>query len=73
MDEIKFNIGSRFLRRMVAKLLVKWIKRYFGCNTELKIDELRFGYTDGDVVVKTNVEVKIGRDDMYKIFEKIDK
>ena len=73
MDEIKFNIGSRFLRRMVAKWIIKLIKRYFDCEIELKLDELRFAYTDGDVVVKTDVELKMGRDEMYKIFEKVNK
>ena len=73
VDEIKFNIGSRFLRRMVAKWIIKLIKRYFDCEIELKLDELRFAYTDGDVVVKTDVELKMGRDEMYKIFEKVNK
>ena len=73
MDEIKFNIGSRFLRRMVAKWIIKLIKKYFDCEIEMKLDELRFAYTDGDVVVKTDVELKMGRDEMYKIFEKVNK
>ena len=73
MDEIKFNIGSRFLRRMVAKWIIKLIKKYFDCEIEMKLEELRFAYTDGDVVVKTDVEIKMGRDEMYKIFEKVNK
>ena len=73
MDEIKFNIGSRFLRRMVAKWIIKLIKKYFDCEIEMKLEELRFAYTDGDVVVKTDVEIKMGRDEMYKIIEKVNK
>lgn len=71
MDEMKINLGSRFMRNIVSKLIVKYIKKQFGCNTELQLDELKINYRDGDVVIKTNLELKLNRHDVNKMLEKI--
>lgn len=72
LDEIRFNIGSKFMRRLVAKILRKLIKRYLECDVELELEELRFAYTDGDVVVKTDIELKMNKKDISKIVNMID-
>jgi hypothetical protein len=71
MDELKLNLGSRFMRNIVSKLIVKYIKKHFNCNTELQLDELKISYRDGDVVIKTNLELKLNRHDVNKMLEKI--
>lgn len=72
MDEIKFNLGSKFMRRLASKLIVKYIRKHFECNTELDLNELKFTYVDGDVVIKTDLEFRVKRHDVKKILSKLD-
>ena len=72
MDELKFNLGSKFMRRLASKLIVKYIKKHFECNTELDLNELRFTYVDGDIVVKTDLEFRLNRHDVKKILSQLD-
>ena len=37
MDEIKFNVCSKFMRKMASKLLAKCVKRYFGCDADINL------------------------------------
>lgn len=72
MDELKFNLGSKWMRRLASKLIVKYIKKHFECNTELDLDELKFTYVDGDVVIKTELELRVNKHDVKKILSKLD-
>lgn len=72
MDEIKLNLGSKFMRKLVAKIIVKFIRKHFECNTELDLDELKITYNDGDVVVKTNLELRVKKNEVEKILSKLD-
>ncbi len=72
MDEMKINLGSKFLRKLAAKLIVKYIKKHFGCNSELDLNKLKFTYEEGDVVIRTDLELKIKKQDADKILEKLD-
>lgn len=71
MDEIKFNVCSKFMRKMASKLLAKCVKRYFGCDADINLEELKFAYVDGQLVLKTDIEVKMNKDDVKKIMSKI--
>ena len=55
MDEMKLNLGSRWMRKIASKLIVKFIKKQFEIDTELELDKLKFTYVDGDVVIKTEL------------------
>ena len=72
MDEIKMNFGSNFMRRLIAKFVMRYIKKHFGCNTELDLDEFKFKYEDGDIVVKTKLEFRMNRKDIKKILDQLD-
>lgn len=72
MDEMKLNLGSRWLRKLAAKLVVKFIKKQFGVNSTLDLNELKITYINGDVVVRTNLEFRIDKQDSKKLLEKLD-
>ncbi len=72
MDELKLSLGSKFMRRLVSKWIVKYIRKHFECNTELDLEELKLTYLDGDVVIKTNLEFRLKRHDVKKILSKLD-
>ena len=59
MDEMNLNLGSRWMRKIASKLIVRYLKKHFEVNTELDLDELKISYVDGDVVIKTELESKL--------------
>ena len=72
MDEIKLNLGSRWMRKLASKLIVKFIKKQLGINTQLDLNELKFTYINGDVVIKTDLEFRLDKQDAKKLLTKLD-
>ena len=72
MDEMKLNLGSRWMRKLASKLIVKFIKKQFEVNTELELDELKFTYVDGDIVIKTELELRVNKHDAKKLLSKLE-
>ena len=72
MDEMKLNLSSRWMRKLASKLIVKFIKKQFEVNTELELDELKFTYVDGDIVIKTELELRMNAKDSKKILSKLE-
>ena len=73
MDEIKFNVCTKFMRAMAYKLIAKCVKKYFNCDVDVNLEELKFAYVDGKIVLKTDVEIKMNKDDIKKVMTKINK
>ena len=65
-------ITKRWMRKLASKLMVKYIRKQFEVNTELELDELKITYVDGDVVIKTSLELRMNKQDSKKILSKID-
>ena len=72
MDILKLNLGSKLLRGIASKLIVKYIKKHFDCETQLQLNDLKLSYVDGDVIVKTDLQLKVNGDDVKKILAQID-
>ena len=72
MDEMKLNLGSRWMRKLASKLIVKIIKKQFEIDTELELDKLKFTYVDGDVVIKTELELRVNKHDAKKLLSKLE-
>ena len=72
MDEMKLNLGSRWMRKLASKLIVKFIKKQFEIDTELELDKLKFTYVDGDIVIKTELELRVNKHDAKKLLSKLE-
>lgn len=72
MDEMKLNLGSKFMRKMVSKIIAKMIYKKTGYKVSINLDELNVSYVDGDTVIKTDVELKIDSKEFKKILNKVD-
>ena len=72
MDEMKLNLGSRWMRKIASKIIVKFIKKQFEIDTELELDKLKFTYVDGDVVIKTELELRVNKHDAKKLLSKLE-
>lgn len=72
LDIFKLNFGSKLVKGMITKLIRKYVKKQFGIDIQLELDQLDIDYNDGDIVVKTNIELKIDRNETKKILTQID-
>ena len=72
MDLFKLNLGSKLMRKIASKLIVKFIKKQFEVNPELKLDQLEMSYVDGDVVLKTSLELRVDKKEVKKLMAKLE-
>lgn len=72
LDIFKLNFGSKLVKGMITKLIRRYIKKQFGIDIQLELDQLDIDYNDGDIVVKTNIELKLDRNETKKILTQID-
>ena len=72
MDKMNLNLGSRWMRKIASKLIVRYLKKHFEVNTELDLDELKISYIDGDVVIKTELELRMNAKESKKILSKLE-
>lgn len=72
MDLFKLNLGSKLMKKIAAKLIVKFVKKHFEVNPELKLDQLEINYIDGDVVLKTSLELRVDKKEVKKLMVKLE-
>ncbi len=73
MDEMKINLGSKFMRKIVSKFLAKQIQKKTGYKIDINLDELKISFEDGDTTIKTNVELKMNSVEFTKLMKGVEK
>lgn len=63
------NLKSKFMRKVVSKLLSKSIKLKTGYEIDVQFDELNASFEDGEITVKANLEAKMSKDEFMKILK----
>ena len=63
------NLKSKFMRKVVSKLLSKSIKSKTGYEIDIQFDELNASFEDGEITVKANLEAKMSKDEFMKILK----
>ena len=71
MDEIKINLSTRFMRRVVSKWIARVIRKKYGYKVDIHICELDISSIDGETSINTNVEIKLEGDEFKKIVKDI--
>ena len=72
LDIFKLNFGSKLVKGIVTKAIRKYVKKQFGIDIQLELDTLDIDYNDGDIIVKTNLELKVNRNETKKLLTQID-
>lgn len=70
MDELKLKLSTRFMRTIVAKLISRAIRKKYGYNVNIRLEDLDIESINGETIVKTNVELKINNDELMEILQK---
>ena len=49
MDIFKLNFGSKLVKGMITKVIRKYVKKQFGIDIQLELDQLDIDYNDSVV------------------------
>lgn len=71
MDEMRVKLTTKFMRKMVSKLIVKMVYKQTGCKIDIQLDELDVWAIDGNTTLKVSGEVKLNKEEFNKIIESI--
>lgn len=72
MDLFKLNLGSKLMKKIAAKLIIKYIKKHFEVNPELELDQLEIKYVDGDAILRTSLELRVDKKEVKKLLRKLE-
>lgn len=70
MDEMK--IGSKFTTSIISKLVAMVIRKKFGYDVELKLNEVTATVVDGKTHVHLDADAELEKDELVKILKSID-
>jgi hypothetical protein len=69
MDEMK--IGSKFTTNIISKLIAMVIRKKFGYEVELKLNEVNATVIDGKTHVHLDVDAELDKEELIKILKSI--
>ena len=71
MDELKLNLTTKFMKGIIAKLLARAIRKKFGCNIDVLIDDLNLTATDGKIQIHAKLDAETTNEDLLKLIKTI--
>ena len=69
MDEMRIN--SKFTRAIVSTLLKKVVKKKFGYDANIILNELAITIDDGNAHAHVSADVDLGKEDFVKILQNV--
>ena len=58
MDKMNINLKSNLTRKLVSKIITKMVYKKYGCKIDMQLNGFEFSDINGEMTIKTNVEVK---------------
>lgn len=71
MDEMKVKLTTKFMRNVVSKLITMTIRKKYGYEINIQLNDLDISVIDGETKISTNVEVKLDSKEFVKIMNSI--
>ncbi len=65
------KIGSKFTTGIISKLVSMVIRKKFGYDVELKLNEVNATVTDGKTHVHLDVDAELSKEELMKILASI--
>lgn len=71
MDEFKLNLGSKFMKGLVTKIISNTIFKKYGYKVDISIEELSTTIVDGKLKIHVNADAEIDNNEFMKIMKSI--
>lgn len=73
MDEMKLKLRTNIMKKIIAKLISRTIRKKYGYDINIQISELDVNINDGRVSIHTDVNVDMSNDELGNIIKNIGK
>ena len=71
MDEMKVKLSTKLMRNLVSKLIARAVRKKYGYEVDIQLNELDISVIDGETKILTNVELKMESDEFKKLMKSI--
>ena len=71
MDELKLALSTKFMKGIITRLIAKAIKKKFGYEIDILLNEVEIVNKDGKIHIHTNVDAEVSNDEFSKIIKSI--
>lgn len=69
MDEMLIKLRTKFMRKVVSKLIGKAIQSKTGYKVNIQFNDLEASFNDGEITINANLEVKMDKQEFMKIIK----
>lgn len=73
MDEMRINLSAKFMKSIVTKILRKVIRKKFGYDIDIQINDLVIVSSEGKVRIHADVDGETTNEEFAKIVKSITK
>lgn len=71
MDIFKINLKTKFMKKVVSKIICKFIKEKFDLDMDLLINEMNINKSGEDAYIKLDVMLKVNEKEIVKFLKDI--
>lgn len=71
MDIFKINLKTKFMKKVVSKIICKFIRDKFDLDMDLLINEMDINKSGEDAYIKLDVMVKVNEKEINKFLKDI--
>lgn len=71
MDELKLTLTTKFMKALVTKWISAGIRKKFGCEIDIQLNELNIEVIDGKAQLHTDVNLSMDSSDLMDILKNI--
>lgn len=71
MDEMKLRLSTKFMRKIVAKLLTRFIYKKTGYEIDIQLNDLNISVIDGETKIAANVELNADSKEFMKFIKEV--
>lgn len=71
MDIFKINLKTKFMRKVLSKILCNIIRDKYNIDIDLNINEMSINKSEEDTYIKMDFIAKINEKEIYRLFKDI--
>lgn len=71
MDIFKINLKTKFMRKVLSKILCNIIRDKYNIDIDLNINEMCINKSEEDAYIKMDFIAKINEKEIYRLFKDI--
>ena len=71
MDEMKIKLSTKLMKDLLTRIVRKVIKKKYGCDVCIHLNDLSIELSDGRAYVHLNVDADMDQNDLMKVMNSV--